>query len=39
MQSGMGIRPAREVIPLAKAAEHEALRIDPSLPEAHALLA
>ena len=27
------------VIPLAKAAEHEALRIDPSLPEAHALLA
>ncbi len=34
----MGIRPAREVIPLAKAAEHKALRIDPSLPEAHALL-
>jgi len=38
MLSGMGIRPAREVIPLAKAAEHEALRVDPSLPEAHALL-
>jgi len=39
MQSAMGIKPAREVIPLAKAAEHEALRLDPSLPEAHALLA
>jgi serine/threonine-protein kinase len=38
MLSGMGIRPAREVIPLAKAAEEEALRVDPSLPEAHALL-
>jgi serine/threonine protein kinase/tetratricopeptide (TPR) repeat protein len=38
MLSGVGIRPAREVIPLAKAAEHEALRVDPSLPEAHALL-
>ncbi len=38
MLSGMGIRPAREVIPLAKAAEYNALRIDPSLPEAHALL-
>jgi TolB-like protein/Tfp pilus assembly protein PilF len=39
MLSGVGIRPAREVIPLAKAAEHKALRVDPSLPEAHALLA
>ena len=38
MLSGMGIRPAREVIPLAKAAEQEALRVEPSLPEAHALL-
>jgi TolB-like protein/Tfp pilus assembly protein PilF len=38
MLSGMGIQPAREVIPLAKAAEYNALRIDPSLPEAHALL-
>jgi TolB-like protein/Flp pilus assembly protein TadD/predicted Ser/Thr protein kinase len=33
-----GIRPAREVIPLARAAEQEALRVEPSLPEAHALL-
>ena len=38
MLSGMGIRPAREVIPLAKAAEQQALRVDPTLPEAHALL-
>ena len=35
----LGIRPAREVIPLARAAEHEALRLEPGLPEAHALLA
>ena len=32
------LRPAREVIPLARAAQQEALRVDPSLPEAHALL-
>jgi TolB-like protein/Tfp pilus assembly protein PilF/predicted Ser/Thr protein kinase len=38
MVAHLGIRPAREVIPLARAAEEEALRLDPSLPEAHALL-
>ena len=38
MLANLGIRPAREVIPLARAAEQEALRIEPSLPEAHALL-
>ena len=38
MLANLGFRPAREVIPLARAAEEEALRIDPSLPEAHALL-
>ena len=32
-------RPARELISLARAAEQEALRVDPALPEAHALLA
>ncbi len=36
--ASFGIAPAREVIPLACAAEREALRVDPSLPEAHALL-
>jgi len=36
--AALGIRPAREVIPLARAAEHEALRVEPALPEAHALL-
>jgi eukaryotic-like serine/threonine-protein kinase len=38
MLANLGLRPAREVIPLARAAEQEALRIEPSLPEAHALL-
>ena len=38
MLANLGFRPAREVIPLARAAEQEALRVDPSLPEAHALL-
>ena len=38
MLANLGIRPSREVIPLARAAELEALRVDPSLPEAHALL-
>jgi tetratricopeptide (TPR) repeat protein len=38
MAAALGIRPAREVIPLARAAEEQALRLDPSLPEAHALL-
>jgi len=33
-----GSAAALEVIPLAQAAEEEALRLDPSLPEAHALL-
>jgi len=36
--ASLGLAPATEVIPLACAAEEEALRIDPSLPEAHALL-
>jgi len=36
--AGFGIAPAREVIPLGCAAELEALRADPALPEAHALL-
>jgi serine/threonine protein kinase/tetratricopeptide (TPR) repeat protein len=30
--------PARDVLPLARAAELQALRVDPSLPEAHAIL-
>src|SRR5256886_12155650 len=38
MLANIGFRPAREVIPLARAAEQAALRIEPSLPEAHALL-
>jgi serine/threonine-protein kinase len=38
MLANIGFRPAREVIPLARAAEQAALRIDPLLPEAHALL-
>jgi serine/threonine-protein kinase len=38
MLANIGFKPAREVIPLARAAEQAALRIDPSLPEAHALL-
>jgi len=38
MLAHLGIRPARDVIPLARAAEEEALRLDPSLPEAQALL-
>jgi serine/threonine-protein kinase len=38
MLANLGFRPAREVIPLARAAEQAALRIEPSLPEAHALL-
>src|SRR5262249_10462429 len=39
MQANLSLRPAREVIPLALAAEEAALCIDPSLAEAHALLA
>jgi serine/threonine-protein kinase len=38
MQANLGFRPAHEVMPLARAAEEEALRVDPALPEAHALL-
>jgi eukaryotic-like serine/threonine-protein kinase len=38
MHANLGIRPSREVIPLARAAELEALRVDPTLPEAHAIL-
>lgn len=38
MLANLGIKPSREVIPLARAAELEALRVDPSLAEAHALL-
>ena len=39
MQANLGFKLASEVIPSAVAAEKEALRVDPSLPEAHALLA
>ncbi len=39
MQANLSLRHAREVIPLALAAEHAALRVDPSLAEVHALLA
>jgi serine/threonine-protein kinase len=38
MLANLGFRPAYDVMPLARAAEAEALRIDPALPEAHALL-
>jgi TolB-like protein/Tfp pilus assembly protein PilF len=38
MLANLGFRPAQECMPLARAAEEEALRVDPALPEAHALL-
>ncbi len=38
MVGHLGLRPAREVVPLGRAAVEEALRLDPSLPEAHSLL-
>ena len=38
MMAGIGYRSTREVIPLARTAVREALRIDPSLSEPHALL-
>ncbi len=38
MLANLGIRASHEVIPLARAAELEALRVDPSLSEAHAVL-
>ncbi len=39
MQANLFLMPAREVVPLAMAAEEAALRVDSSLAEAHALLA
>jgi eukaryotic-like serine/threonine-protein kinase len=39
MLANAGFTPAHDVMPLARAAEEEALRVDPALPEAHALLA
>ena len=38
MLASLGIKSTGEAIPLARAAVHEALRIEPSLSEAHALL-
>ncbi len=38
MVASLGIKSTREVIPLGRAAVREALRIEPSLSEAHALL-
>jgi serine/threonine-protein kinase len=38
MLANLGFTPAHEAMPLARAAEEEALRVDPTLPEAHALL-
>jgi serine/threonine-protein kinase len=38
MLANLGFRPAHDVMPLARAAEEEALRVDPTLSEAHALL-
>jgi eukaryotic-like serine/threonine-protein kinase len=38
MMANLGFKPAHEVMPLARAAEEKALRVDPALPEAHALL-
>jgi TolB-like protein len=38
MLAHLGIKPVLDVMPLARAAEEEALRIEPSLPEAHGLL-
>ncbi len=37
-QANSGLRPARELVPLARAAEQEALRVDPTLPEALAMM-
>jgi serine/threonine protein kinase/tetratricopeptide (TPR) repeat protein len=39
MQANLSLKLAREVVPLALAAEQAALRVDPSLAEAHAILA
>ena len=38
MLANLGFKPAHDMMPLARAAEEEALRVDPALPEAHALL-
>jgi Tfp pilus assembly protein PilF len=38
MLANSGFRSAHDVMPLARAAEEKALRVDPALPEAHALL-
>ena len=39
MLANLGFKPAHDVMPLARAAVEKALRVDPALPEAHALLA
>jgi TolB-like protein/Tfp pilus assembly protein PilF len=38
MLANLGFSSAHEMMPLARAAEENALRVDPALPEAHALL-
>ena len=38
MLANLGFKPAHEMMPMARAAEEMALRVDPALPEAHALL-
>jgi TolB-like protein/Tfp pilus assembly protein PilF len=38
MLANLGFKPAHDMMPLARAAEARALRVDPELPEAHALL-
>jgi len=38
MLANLGFKPAHDMMPLARAAVEEALRVDPALPEAHALL-
>ncbi len=38
MLANLGFKPSKDVMPLARAAEEEALRVDPALPEAHAIL-
>ncbi len=38
MLANLGFKPAHDMMPLARAAEEKALRVDPALPEAHALL-
>jgi eukaryotic-like serine/threonine-protein kinase len=38
LQANLGLRPVQEILTLARAAEQRALRVDPLLPEAHAIL-